>query len=197
MSRCGLPKLRADDFSCLGGPQRFFPASLSPGEDEDDEDDFYVNLNPQTDALESDRTRSWDRVLERALMTTPIDSRAFRAGVILNPLRGLTATEREDSVDAAAVAAAASPTRPTDGDAADFKGFRESMKMDDKKLYLVDSGLSFNLPFPLMLRPQRRINLYITFDFSSRKSDNTLPFRVRSFCRRSRLLNCLVRSKDI
>ena len=27
------------------------------------------------------------------------------------------------------------------------------MKTDDKKIYLVDSGLSFNLPFPLTLRP--------------------------------------------
>ena len=54
------------------------------------------------------------------------------------------------------------------------------MKTDDKKIYLVDSGLSFNLPFPLVLRPQRGIQLYITMDFSSRYSDSTLPFRVGS-----------------
>ena len=52
------------------------------------------------------------------------------------------------------------------------------MKTDDKKIYLVDSGLSFNLPFPIALRPQRGIELYITFDFSSRKTDVTPPFRV-------------------
>ena len=52
------------------------------------------------------------------------------------------------------------------------------MKTDDKKIYLVDSGLSFNLPFPVALRPQREIELYITFDFSSRKTDATPPFRV-------------------
>ena len=52
------------------------------------------------------------------------------------------------------------------------------MKTDDKKIYLVDSGLSFNLPFPIALRPQREIELYITFDFSSRKTDDTPPFRV-------------------
>ena len=39
-----------------------------------------------------DRSR-WGKVLERALTTTAVDSRAFRAGVILNPLRGLTAVE--------------------------------------------------------------------------------------------------------
>ena len=42
----------------------------------------------------------------------------------------------------------------------------------------MDSGLSFNLPFPLTLRPQRGIELYIACDFSSRESDSTPPFRV-------------------
>lgn len=51
------------------------------------------------------------------------------------------------------------------------------MKTDEKKIYLVDSGLSFNLPFPVTLRPQRGIELYITMDFSSRTSDSTPPFR--------------------
>lgn len=122
------------------------------------------------EALESERSR-WDRVLERALTTTPLDSRAFRAGVILNPLRGLTvqANGCEGEV--------LSPVKATDRDDCDFKGYRESMKTDEKKIYMVDSGLSFNLPFPLTVRPQRGIELYITMDFSSRKSDSTPPFR--------------------
>ncbi len=132
-------------------------------------------------------------MLERALTTTPLDSRAFRAGVILNPLRGLTMTDNGISDQFQ------SPVKSTDRDGKtvrsksnnqinilqyipisdnDFKGFREPMKTDDKKIYLVDSGLSFNLPFPLTLRPQRGIELYITCDFSSRKSDSTPPFRV-------------------
>ena len=36
----------------------------------------------------------WNQLFERALTTTPIDSRAFRAGVIWNPLRGLTFNKR-------------------------------------------------------------------------------------------------------
>ena len=60
----------------------------------------------------------------------------------------------------------------------DFKDFLKCMETDEKKIYLVDSGLSFNLPFPVTLRPQRGIELYITCDFSSRKSDSTPPFRV-------------------
>ena len=59
---------------------------------------------------ENDRSR-WGRILERALTTTPLDSRAFRAGVILNPLRGLTAVENSMSQCERNVP---SPVRPTD-----------------------------------------------------------------------------------
>ena len=38
---------------------------------------------------EEERSR-WNQFLEKALTISPIDSRAFRAGVIWNPLRGLT-----------------------------------------------------------------------------------------------------------
>ena len=140
-----------------------------------------VSTNERITQLEEERSR-FDRVLEKALMNTPLDSRAFRAGVILNPLRGLTVLPNKKEAAAAAAkhgsSSFSSPVKPTDvGEYSDFKGYRESMKTDDKKIYLVDSGLSFNLPFPLMLRPQRNIQLYIAFDFSSRQSDSTPPFR--------------------
>ena len=51
------------------------------------------------------------KVLERALTSGPLDSRAFRAGVILNPLRGLTAIENDLSYHDRDVP---SPVRPTD-----------------------------------------------------------------------------------
>ena len=59
-------------------------------------------------AIESERS-TWDKMLERALTTTPLDSRAFRAGVILNPLRGLTAEEIENGCEDSV-----SPVKPTD-----------------------------------------------------------------------------------
>ncbi len=34
----------------------------------------------------------------------------------------------------------------------DFKGYREVANTEEKKIYMVDSGLSFNLPFPILLR---------------------------------------------
>ena len=54
---------------------------------------FYIQypliFNFRLDNLEEDRSK-WNQFLEKALTTSPIDSRAFRAGVIWNPLRGLT-----------------------------------------------------------------------------------------------------------
>ena len=41
-----------------------------------------------------------------------------------------------------------------------------------KKLFIVDSGLAFNSPFPLLLRPQRAVDIYLSFDFSQRKNDD-------------------------
>ena len=49
-----------------------------------------------------------------------------------------------------------------------------------KKLYVVDSGLTFNSPFPIVLRPQREVDIIISFDFSARPSDDTPPFKVTS-----------------
>lgn len=49
-----------------------------------------------------------------------------------------------------------------------------------KKLYVVDGGLTFNSPYSLVLRPQREVDLILSFDFSARPSDTALPFKVRS-----------------
>ncbi|GIY97974.1 cytosolic phospholipase A2 [Caerostris extrusa] len=68
-----------------------------------------------------------------------------------------------------------SPTSPNDNTL--FKGLTEPAPTDSKTLYLVDGGLTFNLPFPLLLRPQRSVDLFLTFDFSSREGDHTYPFK--------------------
>ena len=65
----------------------------------------------QSHTTEADDRSRWGKVLERALTTTPLDSRAFRAGVILNPLRGLTAVENGLSQFERDIP---SPVRPTD-----------------------------------------------------------------------------------
>ena len=147
----------------------------------------------RNETKEDEETSRWNQFLVKALTTSPIDSRAFRAGVIYNPLRGLTLNEMNNNLK---------DVNNKDGmimmkiqyhfhefyfpgffliSDTDFRDFKESTKTHTKRIYLVDSGLSFNLPFPLTLRPQRGIELYITCDFSSRASDSTPPFRVKHF----------------
>jgi phospholipase A2 len=61
-----------------------------------------------------------------------------------------------------------------------FKQIREAFDTTMKRIFLVDSGLAFNSPYPLVLRPQRGVDLFISFDFSGRTKDNVPPFKVRS-----------------
>ena len=48
-----------------------------------------------------------------------------------------------------------------------------------KTMCLVDSGLAFNSPFPPAVRPERNVDLILSFDFSQRDhGDDSLPFEV-------------------
>ena len=47
-----------------------------------------------------------------------------------------------------------------------------------KHIYLVDSGLVFNSPFPPLLRPERNVDIFLSFDFSMRERDLEFPFQV-------------------
>uniref|UniRef100_A0AAZ3SNN0 Phospholipase A2 n=1 Tax=Oncorhynchus tshawytscha TaxID=74940 RepID=A0AAZ3SNN0_ONCTS len=70
----------------------------------------------------------------------------------------------EDEVDAV-----------TDPD--EFADIYEPLDVKSKKIHIVDSGLTYNLPYPLILRPQRGVDLIISFDFSARPSDSSPPFK--------------------
>lgn len=61
----------------------------------------------------------------------------------------------------------------------EFEQIYEPLDVKSKKIHIVDSGLTFNLPYPLILRPQRGVDLIISFDFSARPSDSSPPFKVR------------------
>lgn len=61
----------------------------------------------------------------------------------------------------------------------EFERIYEPLDVKSKKIHIVDSGLTFNLPYPLILRPQRGVDLIISFDFSARPSDSSPPFKVR------------------
>lgn len=62
----------------------------------------------------------------------------------------------------------------------EFERIYEPLDVKSKKIHIVDSGLTFNLPYPLILRPQRGVDLIISFDFSARPSDSSPPFKVSS-----------------
>lgn len=117
--------------------------------------------------------------LKESLMTgaNVLNSRTGRAGEILNPFRGLSlrnsfpispfAETNDDDVDS------------VDCDAMSIGAACRYQQLDNKakKLFIVDSGLAFNSPYPLLLRPQRAVDIYLSFDFSMRKTDSTLPFK--------------------
>ncbi|KAF4527763.1 hypothetical protein B566_EDAN016468 [Ephemera danica] len=102
----------------------------------------------------------------------PVSKFMMRAGRVYNPLRGLN-IQNCYSVSPWYI----SPVTPTTAeDVVDFKGFYEATASSAKSMYLVDSGLNFNLPYPLLLRPQRAVDLFLSFEFSAREKDDTTPF---------------------
>jgi hypothetical protein len=50
----------------------------------------------------------------------------------------------------------------------------------EKTMCVVDSGIAFNSPFPTALRPERKVELILSFDFSQRdiNGDDEPPFVV-------------------
>ncbi|XP_051481391.1 cytosolic phospholipase A2 isoform X2 [Apus apus] len=132
---------------------------------------------------QSSSQESW---VQRMLMALVGDSALFntregRAGKVhnfmlglnlntcypLSPLANLLTQEsvEEDELDAAVA------------DPDEFERIYEPLDVKSKKIHIVDSGLTFNLPYPLILRPQRGVDLIISFDFSARPSDSSPPFK--------------------
>lgn len=134
----------------------------------------------------------------KVMRSSSFNTLSGRAASIFNPLRGLT-------LQYLYPISPFSPTTPTDGTfivsysltsaifrpylehacfccfhvVIEFKGNHEALSTEHKTLYLVDSGLTFNSPYPLLLRPQRGVDLFLSFDFSARQSDQTPPFKVK------------------
>lgn len=53
--------------------------------------------------------------------------------------------------------------------------------LTSRRIYLVDSGLVFNSPYPPLLRPERDVDVFLSFDFSVRKRDAEFPFEVKTY----------------
>ena len=54
----------------------------------------------------------------------------------------------------------------------------DELALTAKHIYLVDSGLVFNSPYPPLLRPEREVDVFLSFDFSARNRDIEFPFQV-------------------
>ncbi|CAH3013928.1 unnamed protein product, partial [Porites evermanni] len=89
-----------------------------------------------------------------------LKSRAGRAGLVHNFLRGLQIM-----------------TAPIPSEPKEVTETADQLAVKAKRLFLVDSGLMMNSPYPLLLRPQREVDIYLSFDFSAREREDMTPFQ--------------------
>ncbi|KAM8889339.1 cytosolic phospholipase A2-like [Synchiropus picturatus] len=156
------------------------------GEDSLDNDDEPRKVGTENPEAEEEYHRtaqaSWAQRMFTSLFgdSALFNTREGRAGKVHNFMLGLNlntslpfspvtgVTQQvytpEDEVDAV-----------TDPD--EFDLIYEPLDVKSKKIHVVDSGLTYNLPYPLLLRPQRGVDLIISFDFSARPSDTSPPFK--------------------
>ncbi|XP_078263703.1 cytosolic phospholipase A2-like [Rhinoraja longicauda] len=169
-------------------PKHLIGNDSSDSDDESQSKAEKVHGYEATEAEEESQRVNQDTWVQRMVKTMFSDSALFntregRAGKVHNFMLGLILNtsfplsplcdmvpsylleEEDDEVDAAV----------TDPD--EFDRIYEPLDVKSKKIHVVDSGLTFNLPYPLILRPQRAIDLIISFDFSARPSDSSPPFK--------------------
>ncbi|XP_071097196.1 cytosolic phospholipase A2-like [Haliotis cracherodii] len=123
----------------------------------------------KTKSGEKSQKSFWSGMLESLFDSALFQSIEGRAAMVHNFMRGLSLSN-------------VYPYSPFDASTAEhskdqFDGIFEMYPTHIKKLYVVDGGLTFNSPFPPMLRPQRGVDLLLSFDFSARPSDTTPPFK--------------------
>lgn len=153
---------------------------LYPNEDDDEESDSEEEEHPGNDPTDEKDEPVFDdedmeepkegdendpgllnRIAQSFLNKFPaLKSRTIRAGRVHNYQRGLQlmvspvpSAESEDVTDAA-----------------------DQLSLKSKRIFLADSGLVFNSPYPLVIRPNRECDILLSFDFSARDRDEEMPF---------------------
>uniref|UniRef100_A0A3B3RX20 Phospholipase A2 n=1 Tax=Paramormyrops kingsleyae TaxID=1676925 RepID=A0A3B3RX20_9TELE len=121
---------------------------------------------------------SWNwaqRMLARIGNASIFRSRGCRTGRVHNFMQGLKLSHTvQSSTPKESAPEMKKATKVRDHN--EFNSIHEPLDLTSKKIHVVDSGLSFNLPYPLILRPERGVDLIISFDYSERESDSTSPF---------------------
>ncbi|KAG1963726.1 cytosolic phospholipase A2 isoform X1 [Pimephales promelas] len=133
--------------------------------------------NDEDSNKEDEYQASWMQRMVSALFSDFFNTREGRAGKVHNFMLGLNLN---NDVPFSSFTESVSPTEDeTDAvtDPCEFDCIYEPLDVKSKKIHVVDSGLTFNLPYPLILRPQRGVDLIISFDFSARPSDSSPPFK--------------------
>lgn len=163
-------------------PKHIVTMDNSDSDDEQQEPKGSENVEAEEEYQKNNQA-SWVQRMFMALIsdTALFNTREGRAGKVHNfmlglnlnasyPLSPLTQFCSQESVDEDALDLAVA-------DPDEFEQIYEPLDVKSKKIHIVDSGLTFNLPYPLILRPQRGVDLIISFDFSARPSDSSPPFK--------------------
>uniref|UniRef100_A0A4W6D2U1 Phospholipase A2 n=1 Tax=Lates calcarifer TaxID=8187 RepID=A0A4W6D2U1_LATCA len=151
--------------------EEFNDASSSGTENQEAEDEFHRTAQA-----------SWVQRMFTSLFSDSalFNTREGRAGKVHNFMLGLNLnTSIPFSPITEVMSHAAPPEEEVDAvtDPDEFDRIYEPLDVKSKKIHVVDSGLTYNLPYPLILRPQRGVDLIISFDFSARPSDSSPPFK--------------------
>lgn len=154
------------------------------GEDSLDNDDEPRKGGSENQEAEDEYHRTaQDSWVQRMFTSLFSDSALFntregRAGKVHNFMLGLNLST---SMFYSSQYSCEAPTPEEEVDAVtdpdEFDRIYEPLDVKSKKIHVVDSGLTYNLPYPLILRPQRGVDLIISFDFSARPSDSSPPFK--------------------
>lgn len=154
------------------------------GEDSLDNDDEPRKGGSENQEAEEEYHRtaqaSWVQRMITSLFSDSalFNTREGRAGKVHNFMLGLNLST---SVLYSSQYTCEAPTPEEEVDAVtdpdEFDRINEPLDVKSKKIHVVDSGLTYNLPYPLILRPQRGVDLIISFDFSARPSDSSPPFK--------------------
>ncbi|XP_046692121.1 cytosolic phospholipase A2 isoform X2 [Silurus meridionalis] len=148
------------------------------GEDTLDSDESY-KVGMQNDQQQAQA--SWMQRMVTSLFSDSslFNTREGRAGKVHNFMLGLNLNTSIPFSPFSEILAQNYPEEEADAvtDPNEFDRIYEPLDVKSKNIHVVDSGLTFNLPYPLILRPQRAVDLIISFDFSARPGDSSPPFK--------------------
>ncbi|KAF7202652.1 cytosolic phospholipase A2 [Nothobranchius furzeri] len=155
------------------------------GEDNDNDDEPRKGGTENQEAEEEFHRTAQASFVQRMFTSffgesTLFNTREGRAGKVHNFMLGLNLnTNQLMSPVNETLFPAHVPEEEVDAvtDPDEFDRIYEPLDVKSKKIHIVDSGLTYNLPYPLLLRQQRGVDLIISFDFSARPSDSSPPFK--------------------